>query len=112
MKDIAVNTSTFLKLSTTNPGSRYYQSEILSTQDNVSIYGLYQYNRQVITFGDGQYHVVTEAERDRIDKVAYKYYGNVNYWWVIAEANNMIDPFTLVPDTTIFIPQKLNNYNI
>ena len=72
MKDISVNTSTFLKLSTINAGSRYYQAEMLSTPDDITVYGLYQYTRRTPTFGNGQYHVVTEAERDRIDKISYK----------------------------------------
>ena len=26
---------------------------------------------------------------DRLDLIAHKYYGNRNFWWVIAEANNI-----------------------
>ena len=25
---------------------------------------------------------------DRLDNLAYKYYGNVTYWWIIAQANS------------------------
>lgn len=25
---------------------------------------------------------------DRLDILAYKYYGNVSYWWIIAQANS------------------------
>lgn len=71
-------------------------------------------NGQVIDFGEEQllireplqiigneldrYHIVTEF--DRIDLIAWKYYKSVavdssKYWWVIADANNIIDPFDL-----------------
>ena len=26
---------------------------------------------------------------DRLDNLAYKYYGNVSLWWIIAKANNL-----------------------
>lgn len=71
-------------------------------------------NGEVIDFGDEQllireplvivgneldrYHVVTEY--DRIDLIAFRYYKSVSidpskWWWVIADANNIIDPFDL-----------------
>lgn len=28
-------------------------------------------------------------ETDRLDLLAYKYYGDVRYWWIIAQANHL-----------------------
>jgi hypothetical protein len=30
---------------------------------------------------------------NRPDSIAHKFYGNAKYWWVIAERNNITDPF-------------------
>lgn len=39
------------------------------------------------------YHTVTSYEVYRLDLIAYKYYQNALLWWVIAQANNIRDPF-------------------
>lgn len=44
------------------------------------------------------YHQV--AKEDRLDLLAYKYYSGVvedasKYWWVIADANNVMNPLDL-----------------
>ena len=31
---------------------------------------------------------------NRPDAISYKFYGNAKYWWVIAERNEINDPFT------------------
>lgn len=28
-------------------------------------------------------------ENDRLDLLAYKYYGDVRYWWILAQANHL-----------------------
>lgn len=32
---------------------------------------------------------ITTNSMDRLDMLAYKYYGNPRYWWVIAMVNNL-----------------------
>lgn len=39
------------------------------------------------------YYRVEVNEINRLDLIAYKYYNNPLLWWVIAQANNIIDPF-------------------
>jgi hypothetical protein len=44
---------------------------------------------------------------DRIDKVAARFLGEDDYWWVICLANNIIYPFAsggLIPGRTLKIP--------
>jgi hypothetical protein len=44
---------------------------------------------------------------DRIDLLAYQFYGDPVLWWVIADRNNMeILPIDLHPGSTIVIPSK------
>lgn len=59
------------------------------------------------------YHKVVEL--DRIDLLAYKYYGSrikdaSKYWWIIADANNIENPLDLraFVNKQILIPNILN----
>lgn len=48
---------------------------------------------------------------DRLDSLAYSYYNDVNYWWVISVANNNATKGSLfpAPGTQLRIPTDLNN---
>lgn len=51
------------------------------------------------------YHKVTSYEAYRLDLIAYRYYNNALLWWVIAQANDIYDPFTdVTPGTILRIP--------
>ena len=40
--------------------------------------------------------------------LADKYYGHVNYWWVIAQANNLVNGnFGIKPGTHLRIPSDI-----
>jgi nucleoid-associated protein YgaU len=41
-------------------------------------------------------HVVTDG--DRLDRLAFRVYGDVSYWWVIADANDAMCPDDLVSE--------------
>jgi len=58
-----------------------------------------------------QYYTVTESEKDRLDLIAYSFYGTPKYWWVIAIANYIIDPFDVPVGTYLRIPPILSLYN-
>jgi hypothetical protein len=48
-------------------------------------------------------------ESDRLDLLAYKYYNDVRYWWVIAEANGLGNgSMTVDPDTRLRIPNNID----
>ena len=54
-------------------------------------------------------YVVT-SDRDRLDLLANQFYNNVDYWWIISNANpNIIkrDTFLLKPGLEIRIPQNI-----
>ena len=44
--------------------------------------------------------------RDRLDQVAYEEYGDARYWRVLAEANQMDDPFSLKDGQLLVIPEN------
>lgn len=53
---------------------------------------------------------VTTSEGDRLDLLANQFYNNVDYWWIIANANPGIikrDSFILKPGLEIRIPQDI-----
>lgn len=50
-------------------------------------------------------HVIKET--DRLDLLAYRYYGNAAWWWVIAEKNNIMFPLAM-PDAGVRI--KIPSY--
>lgn len=60
-----------------------------------------------------KYHEVQKEEENRLDIISYKYYGSADYYWVIALANNMIDPFIVKVGDILRIPNfySLTNYN-
>ena len=47
------------------------------------------------------YYTVTNETKDRLDIIANEYYGTAKYWWVIAQANYIIDPFDVPVRNTI-----------
>lgn len=51
------------------------------------------------------YHRVRSHETTRLDILAHTYYSNPLLWWVIAQANEIYDPFVpLEPGTLLRIP--------
>lgn len=47
-------------------------------------------------------HILKAGER--LDGLAHRYYGDADYWWVIALANRIQDPFALHPGTRLRVP--------
>ena len=53
---------------------------------------------------DDQFHTVVEG--DRIDLLAYKYLGDADLWWVIADYNNLFFCQELEVGTKLRIPSQ------
>lgn len=53
-----------------------------------------------------KFHEVKAGEDNRLDLIAYKYYRNPSLWWVIAEANNIIDPIKVEVGEVLRIPPR------
>lgn len=51
--------------------------------------------------------VITDSS-DRLDLLAYQYYGSAQYWWVLAQANNIgKGTLAIEPGTQLRIPADL-----
>ena len=51
-----------------------------------------------------KYHVVEPVEEGRLDMISQIYYDDPQYFWVIAMANNIIDPLTVISGSILKIP--------
>jgi nucleoid-associated protein YgaU len=58
--------------------------------------------------GDVSYQV---REGDRLDRIAFMYFGTENLWWLIADANDgLLLPDPLKPGTILRIPRGTTTY--
>lgn len=83
--------------------SRYQFSTLLENDEGVEFWG----TRPAISVpesSEDQYHVVVQTDVRRIDLLAHKYYGNVDLWWIIAEANHLTNPLFLEIGQVLRIP--------
>lgn len=63
-------------------------------------------NQTPVAYSDSDiYHEVQNSEEGRLDIIANKYYGSPEYWWIIAMANDYIDPFYIKAGTLVRIPK-------
>lgn len=84
-------------------GSRLRFSRLIDL-DGVEHWELPEYPVIEPASDDNRY---TVDRNDRIDRLASRFYGTPDLWWVIALANNMeLLPSDLNPNTTIIIPSQ------
>ena len=60
---------------------------------------------------EDEYITVDISTENRLDIISYNYYNTPNFWWVIAIANNIIDPFDVPIGTYLRIPAITSLYN-
>ena len=90
--------------------SRYKDLRRIKTSDNVLIHET-MYDFDVVETDDDIYHTVTKTEEGRIDVISLIAYDNSRYWWIIAIANNIIDPLNdIVEGTVLRIPPIVSLY--
>lgn len=49
-------------------------------------------------------HIVVEGEK--LTDIAHFFYGTSRKWYIIADANNLVDIFTINPGTELIIPNE------
>lgn len=77
----------------TDQGVRYYKNAVFPE----------------IPYSDNDIYVITTVG-DRLDLLAYDYYGDPELWKIIASANALpCDSLFITPGTQIRIPANLNN---
>lgn len=87
--------------------ARYDTKEILKSTDRKQYYrGKFYPN--IPLSADDSYVVTTVG--DRLDYLAYIYYGESELWWVISVANNNVTNGSIfpIPGTQLRIPADLN----
>ena len=84
--------------------SRYTNNETKKLNDGRNVYRSRIYPE--IPLSDNDIYVASETG-DRLDTLAYQYYNNSSYWWIIASANNIHNaPFGLKDGTILRIPRN------
>jgi hypothetical protein len=84
--------------------SRYISSETKKIGDGRTVYRPRIYPN--IPLRDDDVYVATELG-DRLDTLAYDFYEDSTYWWIIASANNIHGAkFAFEPGTVLRIPQN------
>jgi|TARA_R110000744_G_scaffold15863_5_gene43869 hypothetical protein len=73
---------------------RYQNTPIDKTEDGKRFYPTTIYS-QIDPKADDVYLIT--VKNDRMDNIAFEYYGDPSLWWVIASAND-------IPQDSIFIP--------
>ena len=86
---------------------RYQNNETIKTLDGKRVYRTTYY--EPIPLRDDDIYVVTQTG-DRLDAIAYQFYGDSRLWWIIAAANNIHDAPIGIEDSLILrIPANYND---
>lgn len=96
---------------------RKYLKPIIYKNDSryKSLRTLYNEDRKVIVHenwnkvsiprsSQDKYYTVEMVSENRLDMIASSYYNSPRYWWVIALANDIDDPFDVPKGTLLRIP--------
>lgn len=94
------------------PFDRYKNCKILTDSTNDEILLSTRDIKEIKLNTDDIYHTVKPNEVCRLDIIAYTYYGNPLLWWVLAQANDIYDPF-IEPEvgTVIRVPSLVKMYD-
>lgn len=90
--------------------SRYSNLRRLLDEDTGKYFHENWIQKFIKVSSDDQYCTVELYQKDRLDIISNIYYSTPKYWWVIAIANNIIDPFDIPIGTTLRIPPILSIY--
>lgn len=84
--------------------SRYENIRTIKNEDNKLIHETY-YNYKINERDEEKYYTVTNKSESRLDIISLINYKTPQYWWIIAIANNIIDPLgDIKTGTTLRIP--------
>tara|TARA_R110002020_G_scaffold10269_5_gene39564 strand:- start:1130 stop:1429 length:300 start_codon:yes stop_codon:yes gene_type:complete len=81
--------------------NRYQTTRVKLDKSGVRVYGTTYYPDIPIENSD---KFVVSRLGDRVDMLAYKYYGDVSLWWIIAKANGIKGKAALEPGVVMRIP--------
>lgn len=101
----------FLKPKQYTNACRYKNLRRIQDSNTGNIYHETVFQKIIDKSNEDQYITVSIAEQDRLDIISNKYYNTPRFWWVIALANNIIDPFDIPQNTVLRIPVIVSLYN-
>lgn len=86
--------------------NRYSFAEILNTRDTKRKY-IESVIYPKIKPTDNDIYIIVDV-MDKLDTLAFKYYGDASYWWIIAAANNINDATLYIePGRQLRIPSSI-----
>ena len=86
---------------------RFKQVKERRGMDFIGVYGTPTFNRLTDADLEGmEYESYTWSRGDRFYKVAYDFYGDSDYWWIIPMFNNTPTEHHLAIGQEIFIPRN------
>lgn len=88
-----------------SPNSRYLHTPATIVDGKIQ-YELWKSNPEFRGTSDYRTHVVRNTDIGRLDLLAYEYYGTPSLWWVIADANDIINQFDLTLGQALKIPSR------
>lgn len=89
--------------------SRYSKTRTIEDIDGSNYHERYNHV-DIPEVNEDKYHRVENVTENRMDIVAFNYYGFPMYWWVIAMANTVIDPFDIPYGTVLRVPPLSSIY--
>ena len=84
---------------------RYSTTKLKRDQSGIISYQTTRY--PAIPIQDSDRFIVTRVG-DRIDSLAYKFYGDSTLWWIIAKANGIKGKISIDPATDLRIPGNVS----
>lgn len=80
--------------------------------DNLDSY-VETFNQSIIRPSEQDiYHTVLREQENRLDIIANIYYGDPSFFWVIALANELVDPFVVTTGSILRIPVITSLYTL
>ena len=83
---------------------RYEFTKVVSSKEGFPVYSTTYYPE--IPIEDDDVFIFT-VFGDRLDTLAFKAYGDVTMWWIIAKANGIRGKMALKPGTPLRIPSDI-----
>ena len=84
---------------------RYSTTRQKLDKSGVRVYGTTYYPRIEVSDSD---KFIYPKDGDRLDTLAYRYYGDVTLWWVIAKANGIKGKVAVSVDDVLRIPGNIS----
>lgn len=85
--------------------NRYFSENIKKNSDGKKVYRTVLYPEIKLSDFD---EYIFAVQGDRLDLLAYKYYGDSTKWWIIAHANKIKGTLYLPKDAQLVIPMKID----